>query len=127
MKTNKKWLLAGFGSGLLAGMGLWAMAGDVPLSFKASPDVYKVLAENEKLRMVLATWQPGHKDKDHSHPMAAVYTIKDCHARISTPDGKTREVNNKAGTGRVNPAVKSHTFHNIGQTECQQVLVELKK
>lgn len=111
----------------LLGASLLSQADDVPLSFQANPDVYKVLAENDEMRVVLATWQPGHKDKSHSHPMAAVYTIKDCHARITTPDGAVKEVNNKAGLARVNPAVKSHTFENIGKTECQQVLVERKK
>jgi hypothetical protein len=38
-----------------------------------------------------------------------------------------KEVNNKAGLARVNPPVKSHTFENIGKTECQQLLVERKK
>ena len=106
---------------------LIGQAGDVPASFHASPDVYKVLAENDEMRVVLATWTPGKKDVSHSHPMAAVYTIKDCHARISTPDGKVREVNNKAGAARINPPVASHTFENIGKNECQQVLVERKK
>ncbi len=86
-----------------------------------------MLAENDEMRVVLATWPAWHKDKDHSHPMAAVYTIKDCHARITTSNDKAKEVNNKAGGARVNPAVKSHTFENIGKNECQQVLVERKK
>lgn len=103
------------------------LAEGVPLSFQANPDVYKVLAENDEMRVVLATWKPGQKDKDHSHPMAAVYTIKDCQARITTADGKVKEVSNKAGTARVNPPVKSHSFENTGKTECQQVLVERKK
>jgi hypothetical protein len=102
-------------------------AGDAPLSFHANPDIYKVLAENDEMRVVLATWPAGYKDKSHSHPMAAVYTIKDCHARITTPDGKVKEVTNKAGLARVNPAVVSHSFENIGKSECQQVLVERKK
>jgi len=85
-----------------------------------------VLAENDEMRVVLATWPPGHKDKDHSHPMAAVFTIKDCQARISTPEDAAREVKNKAGSARVNAPVKSHTFQNIGKTECQQMLVEHK-
>jgi hypothetical protein len=127
MNTKKKLLAASFGGGLLAGMAMWVIAGDVPLSFQANPDVYKVLAENDEMRVVLATWPAGHKDKSHSHPMAAVYTIKECHARITTPDGAVKEVNNKAGLARVNPAVKSHTFENIGKSECQQLLVERKK
>jgi hypothetical protein len=102
-------------------------AGDAPASFRASPDVYKVLAENDDMRVVLATWAPGKKDVSHSHPTAAVYTIKDCHARITTADGKVREVNNKAGAARINPPVASHTFENIGLNECQQVLIEKKR
>lgn len=70
-----------------------SVADEVPPSYTASPEVYKVLAENDEMRVVLATWQPGHK----------------------------------AGSARVNPPVKSHTFQNIGNTECQQVLVERKK
>lgn len=127
MKSQAKRVAGSLCGGVLLGMLLPAVAGDAPLSFHANPDVYKVLAENDELRVVLATWKPGHKDKDHSHPMAAVYTLKDCHARIATPDGKMKEVNNKAGGARVNPAVASHTFENIGQNECQQVLVERKK
>ena len=100
---------------------------DMPLSFQASPDVYQVMVDNDEMRVVLATWQPGQKDKDHSHPMIAVYTIKDCQLRVTTPDGKSRDVSNKAGLARINQPVKSHSVENIGKTECQQVLVELKK
>jgi hypothetical protein len=125
-KQTQLWSAAVCG-GVLVGMAMTANAGDVPLSFQANPDVYKVLAENDEMRVVLATWPAGHKDKSHSHPMAAVYTIKECHARITTSDGAVKEVNNKAGGARVNPPVKSHTFENIGKTECQQLLVERKK
>jgi hypothetical protein len=127
MKSQMQIFMAGMCGSVLTALVVSALAGDVPLSFQANPDVYKVLAENDEMRVVLATWKPGQKDKDHSHPMAAVYTIKDCHARITTADGAVKEVNNKAGLARVNPPVKSHTFENIGKTECQQVLVERKK
>jgi oxalate decarboxylase/phosphoglucose isomerase-like protein (cupin superfamily) len=109
------------------GVPLTSQADEVPASFQASPDVYKVLAENDEMRIGVATWKPGQKDNSHSHPKAAFYTVKECHARITASDGKVKEVNNKAGTARINPPVKSHTFENIGTTECQQVFVELKK
>jgi hypothetical protein len=105
-----------------------SQAGDAaPPAHEANPGVYKVLAENDELRVVLTTLTPGQKDNSHSHPMTAVYTLKDCQARISTPDGKTRDINVKAGSARINPPVASHTKQNIGQSECQQVLVERKK
>jgi len=114
-------------TGALLGVACAAGAGDAPPSFQASPEVYRVLAENDDLRVVLATWQPGQKDGSHSHPIAAVYTVKACDARITAADGKVREVHNKAGSARVNNPVKSHTFENIGTSECQQVLVEKKR
>jgi len=127
MKTQiKKWVVGVCGS-VLAGAMLPAVADEVPHSFQASPEVYKVIAEDENMRVGIATWLPGQKDKSHSHPTAAFYTIKDCQARIATPDGAVKEVNNKAGTARINKPVKSHTFENIGKTECQQLFVELKK
>lgn len=127
MSSNNKVWVTSLCCSAFIGMSFSAIADNVPPSFQASPDVYKVLAENDEMRVVLATWQPGQKDRDHSHPMAAVYTVKDCVARITTPDGAVKEVNNKAGTARVNPAVPSHTFENVGKTECQQLLVERKK
>ena len=100
---------------------------DVPGAPEASPDVYKVIAENDQVRIVLATWKPGQVDKPHSHPSAAVYTIKGCNRKITKGDGTTDEKEIKSGTGRINPPVKKHTFQNLSKEECQQVLVELKK
>jgi hypothetical protein len=127
MYKQKSGLIVAACGAVSLGVMITAMAGDAPHSFEANPAIYKVLAENEHMRVVIATWQPGQKDSSHSHPMAAFYTIKDCRARITTPDGKVKEVNNKAGSARINPPVPSHTFENIGKTECQQVFVEMKK
>jgi oxalate decarboxylase/phosphoglucose isomerase-like protein (cupin superfamily) len=127
MKTQIKMLMAGMCGSVLVGAIFPAVADEVPLSFQASPEVYKVIAEDENMRVGIATWQPGQRDKNHSHPTAAFYTIKDCQARITSADGKVKEVNNKAGTARINKPVKSHTFENTGKTECQQLFVELKK
>lgn len=127
MDMRVKWLAGGLVGGVLAGAALVGLAEGVPLSFKASPEVYKVLAEDDQVRVVLATWPPGYKDKSHSHPKAAVYTIKDCHRRIHKADGTTDDKQLKPGSARINPPVPTHQFENIGKTECQQVLVEIKK
>src|SRR4051794_40606952 len=41
---------------------LAASAQNAPLSYVANPGVYKVLAENDQFRVVLATWKPGQRD-----------------------------------------------------------------
>ena len=127
MKMQMKMWVAGVCGSVLMGAMLPAIADTAPLSYKASPAVYKVIAEDENMRLGIATWQPGQKDEFHSHPTTAFYTIKACHARVTTPDGKTFEVNWKPGEGRINGPVKAHTFENLLKTECQQLFVELKK
>jgi hypothetical protein len=66
-----------------------ASTADAPRSYIASPDVYKVIAENNDTRVILATWKPDKRDEWHSHPPgAAVYVLTDCEAlRLYSPDG----------------------------------------
>src|SRR5262245_56087771 len=47
-------------------------AGD-PVS--VSPDVYKVLQENDRFRVLIATWAPGQRDKHHRHPRMLAYAL----------------------------------------------------
>ncbi len=101
-------------------------ADNVPLSHVAEPDVYKVLAENDQMRVILATWKPSQRDKFHSHPMLAAYYLTDCSVRIHFPDGTFKDGTRKANTAQINPAVASHSFENTGKTECSMVLVEYK-
>jgi len=124
----KKWLIGGFCASALAGIQPAVLASDVKPSFEASPDVYKVIAENDEIRVILATWKPGMKDKVHSHPkMFATYTVKDCHRKLIKADGTVDEKHLKAGSSRIINPVKAHVFENVGKTECQTVLFELKK
>ena len=102
-------------------------AGDVLPDYQASPEVYKVLAENEQMRVVLATWPVGMKDKPHSHPKTfASYVLKDCHRKLHKSDGTVDEKKIKAGSVRIINPVQMHYFENVGKTECQNLLVELK-
>ena len=104
-----------------------AFAQGVPLSHAASPEVYKVVEENDMFRVVLATWQPGQRDAYHSHPPTAVYNISGCKIRIHAPNGKI------AYEGEVHPgdvalqkAIASHSFENAGAKECRILIVERK-
>ena len=107
-----------------------AMAEDAPIAPKASPEVYKILAENDQMRVIEAIWKPGQKDNFHSHPgdRASIY-LTDCKLRLSKPDGTFRDASPKGGTAKVraNKPVKSHTAQNTGDQVCKIVLVELKQ
>lgn len=131
MKMKLKSLLSVVVSLVAAGgmaMPFSASAQSAPLSYKASPDVYKLLAENDQFRVILATWKPGQRDVQHSHSPSVAYRLTDCKSRLFGPDGKvTREGEAKAGTVALQPdAISSHSLENTGTTVCQTLLVERK-
>jgi quercetin dioxygenase-like cupin family protein len=96
----------------------------VPRSFEASPEVYKVIAENPKYRVISVVWKPGQKDAPHGHPDSAVYYLSDCAMRLTGADGSTRDVNPKAGHAVVQNPILSHTVENIGSADCRLVMFE---
>ena len=92
----------------------------------ASPDIYEVLAENEMMRVILATWEPEQRDNWHGHPATAVYYVTDCHVRAFFPDGSSRDIQRIGGTGRARSRpVTSHSIQNIGDKQCLILLVEI--
>ncbi len=102
---------------------------NAPPAHVASPDVYKILAENDQFRVIEATWQPGQEDSYHSHPADRVSLYKtDCTLRLTNFDGSTRIGKPKAGTAkaRTGKPVKSHKAKNIGDQVCIVRIVELK-
>lgn len=104
-----------------------ALAQDVPLSHVASPEVYKVVAENEMFRVVMATWQPGQRDVYHSHPPTAVYNIGGCKIRVHAPNGQIAfQGDVPPGNVALQPAIASHSFENTDTKECKILIVERK-
>lgn len=100
-----------------------------PPAHVASPDVYKVLAENDQFRVIEAIWQPGQEDNFHSHPADRVSLYQtNCKLRLTNIDGSTRVGKPKAGTAkaRTGKPVKSHKAKNIGDLICVIRIVELK-
>lgn len=104
-----------------------ALAQDAPRGWEASPDIYKVVAENATHRIVEVTWKPGQRDNFHSHAgNMGVYYTNDCKLRGHMPDGKTREGDRKGGQARFSNPIKSHSVENIGATVCRVLLFEPK-
>lgn len=104
-----------------------AQAEEVLPSYQTSPEIYKVIAENDEMRVILATWPAGFRDKIHSHPKShAAYSLTDCHRKLHKPDGTVDDKELKAGSARIAAPVKAHSFENVGTKACQMVLVELK-
>lgn len=120
----------------LAALGLRAMAlatvlaaptlhaQELARSYVASPDVYKVLAENAQYRVIAVTWKAGQRDVMHSHPASALYYLSDCRLRIVQRDGSSRDVTVAAGFALVQDPIAAHAVENIGAAECRLVMFE---
>jgi len=111
---------------LLPWVATGAGAQKVPLSFEASPEVYRVVAENASYRVIEATWAPGQRDALHAHPMTALYTLTNCQLRQVQADGSTRDVAPDAGFAVVQAPIASHWVQNIGSAPCRMVMFEPK-
>jgi hypothetical protein len=104
-----------------------AFAQSSPPTYQADPNVYKVIFEDENFRVIAATWKKGTRDKDHAHPSPSVaYAVTDCSLKVVAPDGKSRDVNSKAGSANAVPTTQSHHAENVGASDCQVVFVERK-
>jgi quercetin dioxygenase-like cupin family protein len=113
---------------LLAVLGLSLCASGIAAqdAEKASPKVVKLRLENERVRVLETLSNPGDREMMHSHPQNIVYVIEGGKLRISTPDGKTTEVEFKTGDTIWREPV-THAAENIGKTRFHAIIVELKK
>jgi beta-alanine degradation protein BauB len=97
-----------------------------PRSWEASPDIYRVIAENEKNLVVEVVWKPGQRDKMHVHREAAVYNLTDCWLRAYLPDGTSGEGFGPAQIARLQAAVPGHSIENVGKANCRLIMFEAK-
>jgi len=89
-----------------------------------TPKVVKVKLENDRVRVLEFTSDPGDKEGWHTHPVFVVYVVTGGTLRISTPDGKSWDEEFKTGDIRYREPV-THTTENIGRTRLHAIIVEL--
>jgi Mannose-6-phosphate isomerase len=93
---------------------------------EVASNIYKVLLENDRVRVLEVRLKAGEKTAMHSHPAHLVYILRSGGGAVFTsPDGKTTEVENKPGQVVWNEAV-THSVENVGTTEAQVLVIELK-
>jgi quercetin dioxygenase-like cupin family protein len=93
---------------------------------KVDPKHYKVEFENEHVRVLRITYGPLEKSVMHEHPPNVAIFSTAGRGRMTTPDGKTQDIDWKAGTTQWDPGGK-HLPENLGDRPFELVLVELKK
>jgi len=93
---------------------------------KVDPKHYKVLFNNEYVRILDVRQKPGEKSPMHSHPNHVIYSLTGATIKFTSSDGKTNTVTTKAGQVVWHNA-ETHTVENIGKTENHVLDIELKK
>jgi beta-alanine degradation protein BauB len=122
---------------LLSGLGLVAIVLAAALfaaaqstqnldSTKADPQHHTVVFENDQVRVVHYLLRPGEKTAKHSHPDGVNIFLTDVHYRNTSEDGKSTELQAKAGTAAWRPAL-THVTENIGDKPLEGILVEPKQ
>ncbi len=92
---------------------------------KVSPQCYKVLLENDPVRVLEYRLKAGEKEPMHSHAAGVVYVLSGAKLKFSYPDGRTEE--RAAATGETiwrNPT--THAVENVGNTEAHVIAIDLK-
>ncbi|NIP38361.1 MAG: cupin domain-containing protein [Candidatus Dadabacteria bacterium] len=93
---------------------------------EVSPQTYKIILDNDYIRMLEITAKPGERDEMHSHPQSAWYAVSSSKIRLHNTDGSTKDIEVQAGTANFQDAVAMHSMENIGETDAKIVMVELK-
>jgi quercetin dioxygenase-like cupin family protein len=92
---------------------------------KVDPKHYKVVLENDQVRVLRITYGPHEKSVMHSHPPGVVVYLTDARGRFTMPGGKTQDAVTKAGTVVWTDAT-SHLPENTGDKDFEVIQVELK-
>jgi beta-alanine degradation protein BauB len=89
-----------------------------------NPQFYKVVFENDRVRVLEYTDSPGDRTTPHAHPDSVMYTLSSFRRRLHQGD-QHRDVEIAAGTTGWLPA-QQHAGENIGDTPTHVLFVELK-
>jgi hypothetical protein len=91
----------------------------------SNPDLYRVVFENARVRVLEYLDQPGDATRPHSHPDSVMYTLTSFSRRLSA-DGREIDVQLPANQVRWLSA-QEHSGQNIGETVTHALFIELKE
>jgi quercetin dioxygenase-like cupin family protein len=92
----------------------------------SSPDNFKLLLENDHVRVLQYTLLPGALDHWHTHPPRVGYVLSGAKIRVTEADGSTHDYDEKTGDTYWGDFSPLHDTLNIGTTPYVALLVEVK-
>jgi len=89
------------------------------------PDLYKVIFENERVRVLEYRDEPGNRTHPHRHPDSVMVTLSAFRRRVTAGD---RSVDVELAAGEIRwVGAQEHTGENIGDSGTHSVFIELKE
>ncbi len=98
------------------------MASDPVLT---NPGLYRVVMENERVRVLEYRDAPGDRTAPHGHPDSVMVTLSSIRRRL-VAGGQEAEVELDSGVVRW-LASQEHSGENIGDSDTHAIFVELKE
>ena len=98
------------------------MSGD---AVSIAPDVYSVVVENDRVRVLEVRMRPGVSSAMHSHPDTVVVMIKGAKTRFSEPGEDPVEMDIPDASAMFMEGM-DHSVENIGTNEAHGFIIELK-
>lgn len=92
---------------------------------ETNPSLYRVIMENERVRVLEYRDAPGDRTTPHGHPDSVMLTLSSFRRRLIR-DSQVAEVDLAAGLARWLPA-QEHAGENVGDTGTHVIFVELKE
>jgi hypothetical protein len=92
---------------------------------KTDGDKYKVIFENDCVRVLDYKDRPGDRTQQHKHPAFVLYSLSTFKRSVTLPDGKILQRQFKEGDVMWSDS-QTHIGTNTGDTPTHVILVEMK-
>ena len=103
-----------------------ALSKVVPSPQETDPDKYKLVFENDRVRVYDYTDKPGDKTQLHHHDAFILHALSPFKRKLHFADGKT-VIKEFIGGETFWSDEQDHSGENIGDTNTHVLIVELKK
>ena len=104
---------------------VWSGAALAQDAVKVDPAHYKVVFENESVRVLKIGYAPGGKSTMHQHPDSIVVPLSASKVRFGLPDGKTQD-SDLANEAPQDMPAGTHNPTNVGTGPVDALLIEFK-
>lgn len=107
-------------------LGSSAPAFAAPDPLQAAPDMYKLLFENDKVRVMEVLFKPGQKIAKHSHPADHFVTVLEPGELTIYKEDGSHAANQLMADQVVWIPAETHWAQNTGKTEVKLLVTEIK-